>query len=180
MTITDEYGFVTKGRQDRAKHPPRRAPSLDRGLIALVRQAVDERIKLEVQRILAEKRAEIAYQLEGMNLPKGPDVRQIILTVCDVTGANLTEFLGPRRSRNIAWPRKFGYYVMKKARPDLSLPSIGKALGNRDHTTVLHGLRSFEELRDEFPFSDWLVDPRIIALLAPRDKSAETTGAGAQ
>lgn len=169
MTITDEFGFVTKGRLDRAKYPARQAPTLNVGLVATVRRAVEDHIKLEVERILSEKRSEIAYQLEGMVLPSGPDVRQVILTVCDVTGTSLAEFLGPRRSRNLAWPRKLGYYVLKRARPDLSLPSIGKALGNRDHTTVLHGLRSFERLRDEPPFSDWLVDPRILALLAPRE-----------
>lgn len=166
LPIPDDFGFVTKGIEDRRKHPARAAPVVpSSGLLATVRRAVEDHIKREVDRILAEKRAEIAYQLEGMVAPTGPDVRQIIVTVCDVTGVKLPDLLGPRRSRNVAWPRKLGYYVLKRARPDLSLPSIAKAFGNRDHTTVLHGLRSFEELRDEPPFDGWLVDPRILALL---------------
>lgn len=167
--IPDDFGFVTKGRADRIKHPPRRPPVLSTGLLATVRRAVEEHIQQEVSRILAEKRAEIAYQLGGMVQPTGPEVRQIVLTVCTVTKVNLADFLGPRRSRDLAWPRKLACYVLKHARPDLSLPSIGKALGNRDHTTILAALRTFEKLRDEYPFSDWLADPRIIALLAPRE-----------
>jgi chromosomal replication initiation ATPase DnaA len=165
LPIPDDFGFVTKGMEDRRKHPARQPPPVAQGLLATVRRAVEDHIKLEVARIMAEKRDEIAYEIRGMVAPTGPDVRQIILTICDVTRIRLPDFLGPRRSRDVAWPRKLAYYVLKRARPDLSLPAIAKALGRADHTTVMHGLRSFEKLRDDPPFDGWLADPRIQALL---------------
>jgi chromosomal replication initiator protein len=35
-------------------------------------------------------------------------------------------------------------YLMRKD-ADISLEEIGKALGKRDHTTVMHGIRKIEE-----------------------------------
>lgn len=48
-----------------------------------------------------------------------------------------------RRARHIAWPRQ---EVMWRASRETgtSLPKIGQILGNRDHTTVMHGIKAYE------------------------------------
>ena len=48
------------------------------------------------------------------------------------------------KSRNIAFPRQVAMYFCRKL-TDNSLAEIGKLLGNRDHTTVLHGIDKVEK-----------------------------------
>lgn len=48
------------------------------------------------------------------------------------------------KSRNIAFPRQIAMYLCRKL-TDHSLAEIGKLLGNRDHTTVLHGIDKVEK-----------------------------------
>jgi chromosomal replication initiator protein len=44
-----------------------------------------------------------------------------------------------KRSRNLSFPRQVAMFICRDL-TDLSLPKIGDAFGNRDHTTVLHGI----------------------------------------
>ncbi|WP_426163057.1 helix-turn-helix domain-containing protein [Sandarakinorhabdus sp. DWP1-3-1] len=52
---------------------------------------------------------------------------------------------GPARHRDAAWPRQALMLAVRRERPQLSLPTIGRRLGGRDHTTVLHGVRAAAE-----------------------------------
>ena len=54
------------------------------------------------------------------------------ITAADIKGKN--------RSREIAYPRQICMYLCEKY-TGLSLAAIGAALGNKDHSTVLHGTR---------------------------------------
>jgi chromosomal replication initiator protein len=62
----------------------------------------------------------------------------------------LADLIGPKRMRNVARPRQVAMYLCK-ALTDRSLPDIGRRFGGRDHTTILHGIRKIEELRDSDP-----------------------------
>ncbi len=48
------------------------------------------------------------------------------------------DLVGPSRRRGCSHPRQVAMYLMREMTSH-SLPSIGAALGNRDHSTVLHG-----------------------------------------
>lgn len=48
------------------------------------------------------------------------------------------------KSRNIAYPRQVAMYLCRKL-TDRSLSDIGKIMGNRDHTTILHGIDKVEK-----------------------------------
>ena len=50
-----------------------------------------------------------------------------------------------RRARNIARPRQVAMYLAKTL-TSLSYPEIGRQFGGRDHTTVMHAVRSIEGL----------------------------------
>ena len=54
--------------------------------------------------------------------------------------------LSLRRSRPLASPRQIAMFLAKKM-TTRSLPEIGRRFANRDHTTVMHGVRRIEELR---------------------------------
>jgi len=57
----------------------------------------------------------------------------------------LEEMLSPRRSRPLARPRQVAMYLAKKL-TTRSLPEIGRKFANRDHTTVIHAVKTIEKL----------------------------------
>lgn len=56
------------------------------------------------------------------------------------------EMRSKRRARAVARPRQVAMYLAKKMTPR-SLPEIGRIFGGRDHSTVIHAVRTIEELR---------------------------------
>lgn len=58
----------------------------------------------------------------------------------------LAELHGEKRSRDIVFARQFVMYWACRL-TGLSLPRIGKQVGGRDHTTVLHGARTYPAKR---------------------------------
>ena len=53
--------------------------------------------------------------------------------------------LSPRRSRPLARPRQMAMYLAKKL-TSRSLPEIGRKFSNRDHTTVIHAVKTIDKL----------------------------------
>lgn len=162
----DELGIVTELRAMREKYRPRLLQAMFKKEInATIRKTADERIQAEVDRIVARRMAAIHAEQEKLNQPTGPSVRDILDVVAAVTGQTVAELVGPRRMRSVAQPRQLAYHLVKVLRSDLSLPAIGRVLGGRDHTSVMHGLRKFADMRERAPFAGWMADPRIVALL---------------
>lgn len=54
------------------------------------------------------------------------------------------------RKREICYPREICYYILYKY-TTLSASSIGKMIGGRDHTSVLHGKKRLTNLMDTEP-----------------------------
>ena len=61
---------------------------------------------------------------------------------------NLQEMLSQRRSRPLASPRQIAMYLAKKL-TTRSLPEIGRKFANRDHTTVIHAVKTIEKLSQD-------------------------------
>lgn len=59
---------------------------------------------------------------------------------------DLSEMRSKRRARAVARPRQIAMYLAKKMTPR-SLPEIGRVFGGRDHSTVIHAVRTIEALR---------------------------------
>ena len=68
-------------------------------------------------------------------------------TVADYYQLKLTDLLSQRRTRSLARPRQVAMALSKEL-TEHSLPEIGEAFGGRDHTTVLHGCRVIQGLRE--------------------------------
>ncbi len=64
-----------------------------------------------------------------------------------------SEMRSKRRARAVARPRQVAMYLAKKMTPR-SLPEIGRIFGGRDHSTVIHAVRTIEALRDSNPEID--------------------------
>lgn len=61
----------------------------------------------------------------------------IMETVARSYGVDAKELQGKKRSREIAVPRQVAMYICREL-TDLSYPAIGREIGGRDHTTVMH------------------------------------------
>ena len=60
----------------------------------------------------------------------------------------LSDMLSQRRSRPLARPRQIAMYLAKKM-TSRSLPEIGRRFANRDHTTVIHAVKTISRLSDQ-------------------------------
>ena len=67
-------------------------------------------------------------------------------TVCKFFKISKNEMLSPRRSRYLVRPRQTAIYLSKML-TSKSLPEIGRAFSNRDHTTVIHSVKTIDKLR---------------------------------
>ena len=62
----------------------------------------------------------------------------IISEVSNYFGVTSDEIIGPRRSKSYLLPRQVTMFLLREE-TSLSLSAIGKILGGRDHSTVIHG-----------------------------------------
>ncbi len=69
-------------------------------------------------------------------------------TVCKFFKISKNEMLSPRRSRYLVRPRQTAIYLSKML-TSKSLPEIGRSFSNRDHTTVIHSVKTIDKLRKE-------------------------------
>lgn len=65
----------------------------------------------------------------------------VLGVVCGVTGMSVDDIKGKSRTANIVLARHVAIYLYWHVGFDMSYPKIGRAFGNRDHTTALHALR---------------------------------------
>ena len=72
-------------------------------------------------------------------------IDEIQMKVADYYRIKLHEMHTARRSRDVARPRQIAMYLSKRL-TSRSFPEIGKNFGGRDHTTVMHAVRTIEKL----------------------------------
>ncbi len=64
---------------------------------------------------------------------------------------------GDKRTSDIVLPRQIAMYIIRE-KTSLSLPEIGKEMGGKNHTTVLHSIKKIEESMKQ--------DPQIAKIVA--------------
>ena len=70
--------------------------------------------------------------------------------VCKFFKISKNEMLSSRRSRYLVRPRQTAIYLTKVL-TSKSLPEIGREFSNRDHTTIIHSVRTIEKLKEKDP-----------------------------
>ncbi len=70
--------------------------------------------------------------------------KQIIEAVCRATGVARYDLHGECRVSPVVTARHIAFWLMR-THTSLSLPQIGRTLGDRDHTTVMNGVRRVDE-----------------------------------
>lgn len=109
------------------------------------RAAEQERIA-KIRKDASERAKAYAAELRLAGHRYRPTVAEIERRACDLFGLSRQELHGNRRSRNVVFARQFVMYWAARLTP-LSTPQIGRLLGGRDHTTVLHGKTAYANKR---------------------------------
>ena len=83
-----------------------------------------------------------------LNLSENKVTIDLIQTlVCKFFKISKNEMLSSRRSRYLVRPRQVAIYLTKIL-TSKSLPEIGREFSNRDHTTIIHSVKTIEKLKE--------------------------------
>ena len=154
-------------------------PNLETRIAILYSKASDMGIDLpkDVAMVLADRVASNVRELEGalnrliahadlVNRPINMETTQdllkdvfqannrlltldeIQLKVAEFYRIKLHDMHSARRSREVARPRQIAMFLSKQL-TSKSFPEIGRAFGGRDHTTVMHAVKTVEKLRGD-------------------------------
>lgn len=85
-------------------------------------------------------------EMEAKGYKRRVRVADIERRACRVFKVTSEALRGQRRSRHIVLARQFVMYWAAR-QTALSLPQIGRLMGGRDHTTILHGKNVYVEKR---------------------------------
>ena len=84
-----------------------------------------------------------------LNLAENKVTIDLIQTVvCKFFKISKNEMLSPRRSRYLVRPRQTAIYLTKIL-TSKSLPEIGREFSNRDHTTIIHSVKTIEKIKEK-------------------------------
>lgn len=105
--------------------------------------------KIHAMSRLQKREINIALAEEALKDTISPDDKKtitldmIVNIIAEYYNITYNDIYSNNRSRNIAFPRQICMYLGRKF-TGLSLGDIGKLMGNRDHSTILHGFNKIE------------------------------------
>jgi chromosomal replication initiator protein len=73
-------------------------------------------------------------------------VRELVTVTEEIAELPRGSICGPARDRCVAWPRQALMLAIRDGR-GMSYPEIGRRLGGRDHTTIIHGVDAARKRR---------------------------------
>ena len=81
----------------------------------------------------------------------------IIQVVADHYNLTTLDILSQKRSKDIVYPRQIAMYLCRNM-TEVPLQEIGKAMGGRDHTTIIHGIEKISKDIEKTPTLQNTVD----------------------
>jgi hypothetical protein len=94
--------------------------------------------------VTAELAAEVLAGLYPDLQPRRKTIEDIQRQTCAAFEVSLEDLLSASRAQRVALARQFAMYLAREL-TDETLPAIGRAFGNRNHTTVMHACRRTAE-----------------------------------
>jgi len=130
-----------------------------------VQKFISTEIRTSIRELVGALNRIVSYSRIYNKVPSLSEVRVILKDLLDLSENKVTidsiqtvvckffkisknEMLSPRRSRYLVRPRQTAIYL-SKILTSKSLPEIGRAFSNRDHTTVIHSVKTIDKLRKE-------------------------------
>ncbi len=120
-----------------------------------VRELEGTLIRLAAKSSLLGKQVDMDFARQELALTSNPraseaGVDDIQRVVCHHFKLRTSDLLSKDRHKSIAFARHVAMYLCKQ-RLKCSFPELGRAFGNRDHTTVMSAVRKVEALRTSDP-----------------------------
>lgn len=112
---------------------------LEGGLQQLVTRAEIDKRELTAQYVI-----EIFSGVAGANRSRGLSAKRVVDIVSEFFELKSEELLGSRRYKELVYPRQLAMYLIRHEL-SFSYPKIGKELGGKDHTTIMHGVNKIEK-----------------------------------
>ena len=136
-----------------------------------VRELEGTLIRLAAKSSLLGRSIDIDFARQELALTSNPraseaGVDDIQRVVCHHFKLRTSDLLSKDRHKSIAFARHVAMYLCKQ-RLKCSFPELGRAFGNRDHTTVMSAVRKVEALRTS--------DPAVRAHLEALERKLGTT-----
>ncbi len=100
--------------------------------------------RLENLEVTVELAEQVLQDIISPDEKKNLTPEYIIEIVAEHFDVTVEELKGSKRSSKIVGPRQIFMYLCRKM-IDMPLKSIGKFLGGRDHTTIMHGCEKIEQ-----------------------------------
>ncbi|HEY3190468.1 MAG TPA: chromosomal replication initiator protein DnaA, partial [Solirubrobacteraceae bacterium] len=94
--------------------------------------------------VTAALAAEVLDGLYGRPRSVRRTIEDVQATACEAFDVTREDLVSSSRAQRLIWPRQVAMYLAREL-TDQTLPAIGRAFGNRDHTTVLHACRRTAE-----------------------------------
>lgn len=131
-----------------------------------VRELEGALIRLAAKSSLTGRRIDVEFArtellVVASRRPDPTSVADIQRAVCGHFRLSNSELLSKDRHKSVAFARQVAMYLCRR-RLKCSFPELGRAFGNRDHTTVLSAVRRVESLKNS--------DPQVAAHLEAIEK----------
>ena len=117
---------------------------LEGSLVRLI--AMSSLQKLPISKMLAQDAMKDFSDSEAATVT----LERIIRHVADEYGLSVDEIKSKNNSRGIAGPRQVAMYLCKRLTRH-SFPEIGKEMGGKHHTTVMHSVKKVEKTGEREP-----------------------------
>ena len=113
--------------------------------IARLREANRILMEREAKRVAEAQAANAMLEREGLTV-RSPRMKPIAERICKATGVSMEEVRSARRSERLVMTRwAIAYWTTRQT--GHSLPAIGRFLGGKDHTSILHAVRRYPQKR---------------------------------
>ena len=130
-----------------------------------IQDFVSNKITSNVRELVGAINRIISFSRIYNKLPSLPETKIILKDLLNINENNVTidtiqtvvckffkisknEMLSSRRSRYLVRPRQTAIYLTKILTTK-SLPEIGREFSNRDHTTIIHSVKTIEKLKEK-------------------------------
>lgn len=92
--------------------------------------------------------------IQSKSATRRPSISIIKDIICDFYRISGEDIISARRNKELVYPRHVFMFLLK-TELSMSFPNIGKEIGDRDHTTIMYGVKKIEkELKRNTDFQD--------------------------
>jgi len=151
LRTADDFRRHAKALRERRKMwAARSAPTPEPQPVAKIIWDPQFSFPLPQKEIVARYLAWLEQADETAALPPAPSVEKIIRVVGTYFVISANDILSQTREARVTRPRQVAMWLARKLTPR-SMPEIGRYIGGRDHTTVLHAVRKVNQVMEADP-----------------------------